>query len=140
MKGLRIGLWVVQVLLALAFLGAGFMKVAQPYDQIAANMAWAKDFSPTAVMLIGVVELLAAIGLILPSLTRILPVLTPVAAVGLVLTMIGATIAHARLGEPVVVTIVLGLLSAFVAWGRFSKAPIAARSAGSASPTASPAA
>lgn len=127
MKGLRIGLWVAQVLLAVAFLGAGLMKVTQPYDAVAASQAWARLFSPEAVKLIGAVELLAVVGLILPSLTRILPVLTPLAAAGLVLQMIVAGATHLRVGEPPIPNVILGALAAFVAWGRFKKAPIAPR-------------
>jgi uncharacterized membrane protein YphA (DoxX/SURF4 family) len=128
MKGLRIGLWVAQVLLAVAFLGAGLMKVAQPYDAVAASQAWARLFSPEAVKLFGVVELLAVVGLILPSLTRILPVLTPLAASGLVVQMTVAGATHIRIGEPPIANVILAALAAFVAWGRFKKAPIAPRS------------
>jgi DoxX-like family len=127
MKGLKVGLWVVQGLLAVAFTGAAMMKLTQPYDVLAAQQAWVKLFSPEVVKLIGVVELLGVFGLILPSVTRILPVLTPVAAVGLVLTMVGAGVTHLRIGEPPVPNLILGALAAFVAWGRFKKAPIAPR-------------
>jgi putative oxidoreductase len=127
MKGLRVGVWGVQVLLAVFFLGVGLMKVLRPYDAIAASQAWARLFEPGTVKLIGVIELLAVAGLILPSVTRILPVLTPVAVSGLVLTMIVAGATHIRIGEPPIATIILGGLAAFVAWGRFKKAPIAPR-------------
>lgn len=119
-------LWVVQILLALAFLMAGFMKATQPYDKLKARMGWVSDFSPTIVRLIGIVEVLAGIGLILPALTGILPVLTPLAAVGLVLTMIGAIIVHMRRGEMAMVipNIVLLALALFVAYGRFAAVPL----------------
>jgi uncharacterized membrane protein YphA (DoxX/SURF4 family) len=114
------------VLLAFAFGAAGFMKVTQPKEKLAVNMAWVNDFSANNVKIIGLLEILAAIGLILPSLTRILPILTPLAAVGLILTMIGAAITHLRRGETpvIVVNIVLLLLAAFVAYGRFVAVPI----------------
>lgn len=128
MKGLKISLWVVQGLLAFAFTGAALMKLTQPYDTLAVDQAWVKLFSPEVVKLIGAVELLGVLGLILPSVTKILPILTPIAASGLVLTMIVAGATHLRIGEPPIPNIVLGGLAAFVAWGRFKKVPIAARS------------
>ena len=121
-------LWVVQILLGIAFIGAGFMKSTQPKEKLQSMMKWVEDFSPSTVKVIGVLELLAGIGLILPWLTGILPVLTPLAAVGLVLTMVGAIITHLRRGEaPVtVVNLVLLLLAAFVAYGRFVAVPFGA--------------
>jgi uncharacterized membrane protein YphA (DoxX/SURF4 family) len=118
---MNIALWIVQILLAVAFLGSGLMKLTQPKDKIAASMAWAADFSPTAIKLIGLVEVLGALGLVLPALTGIATILTPLAAVGLALVMVGAAITHARRGEGqmIVVNVVLLLLAVFVAWGRF---------------------
>jgi uncharacterized membrane protein YphA (DoxX/SURF4 family) len=117
----NIALWVVQILLAVAFLGSGLMKLTQPKEKIATSMAWAADFSPTAIKLIGLVEVLGALGLVLPAVTGIAPILTPLAAVGLALVMVGAAITHARRGETqmIAVNVVLLLLAAFVAWGRF---------------------
>jgi uncharacterized membrane protein YphA (DoxX/SURF4 family) len=122
---MNIALWIVQALLALAFGMAGFMKSTQPKEKLAAQMAWVNDFTVNNVKLIGVLEILAAVGLILPLATGILPWLTPLAAVGLVLTMIGAIIVHQRRGEPqsLPVNLVLVLLSAFVAYGRFFLLP-----------------
>lgn len=119
-------LWILQVLLAVAFVGAGLMKLTQPKAKIAERMAWANDFSDTQVKLIGLVELLGAVGLILPAITRILPILTPLAAIGLVLTMIGAALVHVRRGEiPMIVpNLVLLVLAAIVAYGRFVAFPL----------------
>lgn len=119
-------LWILQVLLAVAFVGAGLMKLTQPKAKIAERMAWANDFSDTQVKFIGLVELLGAVGLILPAITRILPILTPLAAVGLVLTMIGAALVHVRRGEiPMIVpNLVLLVLAAIVAYGRFVAFPL----------------
>jgi len=116
-----IALWTVQILLALAFLGAGIMKSTQPKEKFAANMAWVEDFSPGTIRLIGVAELLGALGLILPAVTGLAPILVPLAATGLAVIMIGAAITHARRKEPqmIVVNVVLLLLAVFVAWGRF---------------------
>jgi uncharacterized membrane protein YphA (DoxX/SURF4 family) len=115
-------LWIVQGLLAVAFLMAGLMKATQPKKKLAENMAWVNDFSASQVRAIGIVEILGAIGLILPAATGILPILTPVAAVGLVVTMLGAAATHVRRGEiqMIVVNMVLLLLAVFVAYGRFT--------------------
>jgi uncharacterized membrane protein YphA (DoxX/SURF4 family) len=115
-------LWIIAGLLAAAFLAAGAMKIAQPKEKLAASgMGWVDDFSPNAIKAIGALEVLAAIGLVLPPLLDIAPVLAPLAALGLVLLMVGATITHARRGETqmIVVNLVLGVLAAVVAWGRF---------------------
>ena len=123
---MNIVLWIVQILLALAFLMAGSMKASQPIEKLRKNMAWTAHTSPGIVRLIGMLEVLGALGLILPAVTGILPWLTPVAAIGLVLTMIGAAILHirlkefARLGAP----LVLFLLALFVVYGRFMISPI----------------
>ena len=93
---MTIALWIVQILLALAFLLAGFMKVSQPIDNLKKNMGWVAHTTPPIVRLIGTLEILGGLGLILPAVTGILPWLTPVAAVGLVLTMIGAATVHIR--------------------------------------------
>lgn len=117
--------WIAQVLLALMFGMAGFMKITQPKEKLAANMKWVEDFSPNTVKGIGTLELLGAIGLILPALTKILPVLTPVAAVGLVLVMLGAIVTHIRRGEypMIAVNTVLLAIALFIAYGRFVAAP-----------------
>jgi uncharacterized membrane protein YphA (DoxX/SURF4 family) len=96
---MNIALWIVQGLAALVFLMAGSMKLSQPVDKLAARMAWVKSFSATQVRLIGTAEVAGALGLILPGLTGILPILTPIAAVCLVLLMCGAIYTHIRLHE-----------------------------------------
>ncbi len=119
-------LWAVQVLLALTFLATGLMKVTQPIEKLAERMSWVKDSTPQRVRLIGTLEVLGAVGVILPALTGILPWLTPLAAAGLILTMIGAMITHLRRSEPshIPVNVVLLVLAAFVVYGRFILAPI----------------
>lgn len=115
-----IALWIVQGLLAAAFLMAGGMKLMQPKEKLAENMGWVEDFSANTIKGIGLLEVLGAIGLILPWALTIFPILTGLAAVGLVLAMIGAAITHLRRGETqmLVPNVVLGLLAAFVAYGR----------------------
>jgi uncharacterized membrane protein YphA (DoxX/SURF4 family) len=125
---MNVAVWIVQILLALAFGAAGFMKITQPREKLYARMKFVEDFSDNTVRGIGTLEVLGAIGLILPFLTGILPILTPLAAVGLILTMIGAIITHIRRGEsPKIVTnVVLLALAAFVAYGRFVAVPYGA--------------
>jgi uncharacterized membrane protein YphA (DoxX/SURF4 family) len=114
-------LWIIAGLLALAFLAAGLTKLLQPKEKLAATMGWVDDFSPGTVKLIGALEVLAAIGLILPAALDVVPVLVPLAAVGLVALMIGAAVTHARRGETpmIAINVVLLVLAAVVAWGRF---------------------
>jgi uncharacterized membrane protein YphA (DoxX/SURF4 family) len=115
-------LWIVAGLLAVAFLAAGLMKLAQPKKKLAeSGMGWTEDFSDGAVKGIGALEVLGAVGLILPAALGIVPVLVPIAATGLALLMLGAAVTHARRKESpnIVVNIVLLALAAFVAWGRF---------------------
>lgn len=128
-RGLHIGLWVVQVLLALAFGMAGVMKLTTPIEGLVAQgLNYAADI-PGLIRFIGASELAAAIGLILPSLTRIQPRLTALAAAGLVLIMILAALFHASRGEfsAIGINAVIGGLAGFVAWGRGKRAPIAPR-------------
>jgi uncharacterized membrane protein YphA (DoxX/SURF4 family) len=119
---MNIVLWVIAGLLAAAFLGAGVMKLSQPKEKLAASgMAWTEDFSAGAIKGIGAAEVLGAIGLILPAALDVLPVLVPLAATGLALTMIGAVVVHARRGETQAIapSAILLVLSVVVAWGRF---------------------
>lgn len=119
---MNVVLWIIAGLLAAAFLAAGAMKLIQPKEKLAASgMAWTEDFSAGAVKAIGAVEVLGAIGLILPALTGIAPVLVPLAATGLAITMAGAVVVHLRRGETQAIApgAVLLILAAVVAWGRF---------------------
>jgi uncharacterized membrane protein YphA (DoxX/SURF4 family) len=114
------------VLLAVAFLGAGATKLMQPKEKLAKNMGWVEDFSQPTVRIIGALEVLGAIGVVLPALTGILPWLTPLAALGLVLLMAGAVYTHLRReeGSAVVPPAVLLLLAALVAVGRSFVLPL----------------
>ena len=118
---MNIALWIIQGLLALAFLMAGGMKASQAKEKLAGQMPWVNDFSAGTVKVIGLLEVLGAIGLVAPMATGILPWLTPIAAGGLVLTMLGAMATHLRRGEnqAIIANLVLLLLAAFVAYGRF---------------------
>jgi uncharacterized membrane protein YphA (DoxX/SURF4 family) len=115
-------LWTVAGLLAVVFLAAGTMKLTQPKDKLAAaGQGWVEDFSSTAVKGIGLLEVLAAMGLILPAALNIAPIFVPLAAMGLSLMMVGAVITHARRREFPLITVntVILALAAVVAWGRF---------------------
>ena len=119
--------WVMQILLTLAFLAAGLGKVVSPLpDLIAQGMWWIEDFTEWQVRLIGVLEVLGAVGMNAPFVLKALPKrLSAAAAAGLALTMIGAFITHATRGDPVpsmVVTAVLFGLCTFVAVKRFGGA------------------
>ena len=115
-------LWIVQALLALVFLFAGVAKLVMPIEEMTKDIQMPGAF----LRFIAVVEILGALGLILPSLLRIRPGLTPLAAAGLVIIMIGATVVSLMIG-PVVMALmplVVGLLAALVAYGRWKLAPI----------------
>ena len=119
---MNIVLWIIAGLLAVAFAGAGLMKLAQPKEKLAASgMGWTEQFSPAAVKAIGALEVLAAIGLILPAALDIVPILVPIAALGLIALMIGAALTHARRKESPMIgaNLLLLVLAAVVAWGRF---------------------
>ena len=120
-------LWVLQILLALAFLMAGAMKLVTPIADLGVQMGWVNDVPVWLVRFIGLAEVLGALGLILPAATRIQPILTPVAAACLALVMILAALTHITRGEfaEVMPNIILLIMSAFVAYGRFKLAPIA---------------
>ncbi|MEU1408908.1 DoxX family protein [Streptomyces sp. NPDC005728] len=119
---MNIALWIVAGVLGAACVAGGAMKLLQPKEKMAASgWAWVEDFGDSTVKSIGALEILAGLGLILPAALDVAPVLVPLAAVGLVLLMIGAGITHLRRGEAqaVAVNVVLLAVSAFVAWGRF---------------------
>ncbi|GAB3597590.1 DoxX family protein [Microbacterium tumbae] len=107
-----IALWIVNGLLALAMLGAGGMKLITPKATLAERgMAWTTDFTAAQVKTVAALEVVGAIGLILPLLTRILPVLTPLASTGLAIIMVGAVVVHVRRKEQAAPAIVLALLA-----------------------------
>lgn len=119
-------LWGVQGLLAVAFIMGGGMKVVTPATELAQQMNWVNQVPVTVVRVIGLLEVLGAIGLILPAALKIKPQLTPIAAAGLALTMLGAIFTHLVLDEPeqIVPGLILGSLASFVAWGRTKKVPL----------------
>lgn len=126
-KALHYTLWGLRVLLALMMFAGGAAKAFLPLDQLGQNMPWIPMVPSWVPRLAGGSEVLGAIGLVVPAATRILPVLTPVAAACLGLVMALGVTMHLALGEGVgaaVPAAVLGSLFVFVAWGRGLKAPI----------------
>ena len=124
---MNIVLWIVQGLLAAMFMMAGFMKLSLPKAELKEKVgSWVEDLSDSQLKLVGLLELLGAIGLVLPMAINVLPVLSPVAALGLGLTMIGALILHLKRkeGNKVAPNIILFALSIFVVIGRFVILPI----------------
>jgi uncharacterized membrane protein YphA (DoxX/SURF4 family) len=116
-------LWIAQGLLALVFLFAGGMKLVTPIDEMTAQMPLA--LPGLFVQFIGVAEVLGALGLLLPGIARIRPGLTPLAAAGLVLIMLGAVGYTLAAGDvaPALIPFVVGAVAAFVAYGRWRLAP-----------------
>lgn len=123
---MKITVWVISALLALAFLFIGGIKLLIP----TAEMELMSQGVPVILLRIaGVAEVLGALGLILPAVTRVAPVLTPLAAGGLVVVMLGAAIVNTVIGMYLVViqTLVLALLAGFVAWARFTSQAVQPR-------------
>jgi hypothetical protein len=121
-----ITLWIIQALLALLFAGVGIRKLQLSQTALTQSVPELSTLPLPFVRFIGIAELLAAIGLILPAATRIAPILTPAAAAGLVLLMAGATVfnaAHRKLASTRV-TLLLLLLAAVVLYGRIALAPL----------------
>jgi uncharacterized membrane protein YphA (DoxX/SURF4 family) len=116
---MNIALWVVQIILGLAFIMFGSMKTFQ-YEKAKASLPWVKDYSKGFVTFIGVSELLGGLGLILPYAIGIAPILTPIAALGLGLVMLLAAGFHAKRKEnqAIGMNIIFLALAIFVAIGR----------------------
>ena len=119
-------LWTLQVLLAAIFLAHGWLFLFPPADMVDAMNS---SIPPAFRIFLGVAEVLAAVGLTLPGITRVLPLLVPGAAAGLMVVMAGATILHAARGElsSAVTTAILFLLVTFVAYMRWKVKPILPR-------------
>jgi uncharacterized membrane protein YphA (DoxX/SURF4 family) len=118
---MNIAIWIIQVILAIAFLASGVNKLARPRLALAGQTPYVEDFGDAQIKGIGVLEVLAAVGLVVPPLVHIATFLTPLAAAGLIALMAGAATTHLRRHEPqmVAVTGVLLILAAVVAVGRF---------------------
>jgi hypothetical protein len=120
-NSMNLALWIIQVLLALLFLFAGGMKLILPIEEMTQQMAMPGLF----LRFIGVCEVLGGLGLVLPGLVGVRPGLTPLAAVGLVIIMIGATATTIMIGQVAasILSLIVGILCLFVAYGRWRLAP-----------------
>ena len=114
-------LWVIAGLVAVGFLFSGLVKLVLPREKYVASQPWAAEAPRWAPTVIGVLEVLGAIGVILPAAIGVVPVLVPLAATGLVLVMVGAVVMHVRRHEipALVPSGMMLVLAAVVAWGRF---------------------
>jgi len=119
---MNVALWIAAGVLAVAYAAAGLMKITGKREQMLERMPWVSDFTQGQVRAIGVVEVLGALGLVLPAVTGIAPILVPIAATGLAITSVLAAVMHLSRGDGFASTIpvlVLFALAVFVAWGRF---------------------
>jgi uncharacterized membrane protein YphA (DoxX/SURF4 family) len=124
---MNLALWIIAIVLAVGFAASGLLKIVRRKEQlVASGFGWAQDFSPSTIRLIGVAEILGAIGLVLPAALHIAPVLVPLAAIGLALVMAGAAVVHGRRNEAPMIAInaVLLVLAVIVAWGRLGPYPL----------------
>ncbi len=128
-KGLHIALWVVQILVAGSFMLGGAFRGFAPMEVLAEKIPWVAAVPAWVTRLSGISEVFGALGLILPSATRIKPMLTPIAACCLMVVMVLAAGLHVSRAEyPFIgVNVMYIALLSFIAWGRFKKAPIAPR-------------
>lgn len=129
-KVTHILLWIAQIILSITLIWAAFVKLVQPIEQLKAMWPWTGEVSPALVRFTGVIDLLGALGVLLPSLFRFKPILAPLAAGGIVLLMISASVFHIYRGEASQIgfNIVFGLIAVFVAYGRFKIIPIKSKS------------
>ena len=119
---MNIILWIIAAVLAVAVIVSGGLKLSRPKDALVGlGMEALEPLPPRMIKILGGLEVAAALGLVLPAVTGVAPILVPLAALGIVLIMIGAVTAHARRNElpMVAVTAALLLLAAVVVWGRF---------------------
>ncbi|MER6973153.1 DoxX family protein [Nocardioides sp. NPDC000445] len=122
---MNIALWIVAGVFAFGYIAGGIVKQTMPYEKYAAKLGWPEDFTPANVRFMGVVEVLGGIGLVLPGLVSVAPILVPVAASGMALYMAGAITERIRRGEykELVGDLVFLAAMIFIAWGRFAIEP-----------------
>jgi hypothetical protein len=127
-NGINIGLWIVQGLLTLTFAGAGIWKLTTPIPELAAKMPWMGQVSPSFLYVTAAFDIVGGVGVLLPSITRIQPGLTVLAALGCAALQASAIVFHFSRGEGANTpfNFLLVALALFVAWGRRSRAPISA--------------
>jgi hypothetical protein len=112
-----IALWIAASLLALSNAGAGIFKLVTPREKLLGMQPWTNDFTPTQIKLIGAAELLGALGVILPLVTNILPIMTSIAAFAIAALQVGAVVTHVRRKETVIPNVVIIAIALFVGIG-----------------------
>lgn len=124
--GIHIILWILQVLLAAGLLFGGVMKLFMPVEKLAAMWPWTGEVAPVSVTLLGVLDLLGAAGILLPSILRIKVALTGITAICILVLMVCAGIFHMARGEAseIGINVFFAILAAFISWGRVRKVPI----------------
>jgi uncharacterized membrane protein YphA (DoxX/SURF4 family) len=129
-RSVRAGLWVVQILLFVVFVGTGLWKLLTPIPQLAAMIPWAGEVPAAFLHATAVLDLLGGVGILLPALTRIAPGLTVLAALGCTALQVSAIVFHLSRGEAADTpfNVLLVGLALVVFWGRWWKAPVTVRS------------
>jgi uncharacterized membrane protein YphA (DoxX/SURF4 family) len=122
-RGLSIALWTLQIFLTALFLFAGVMKFVMPVEE----MTKGSSLSGSFIHFIGVMEVLGSIGLVLPAQLRVWPFLTPISACGLVIIMAGATVTSIPMGWIALLPLLVGVIAASIAYGRFRLQPVQPR-------------
>ena len=120
-------LWILAVVLAVAFVASGTLKLSMQREDLIDRTPYVEDFPHWTIQAIGVLEILGAVGLLLPGILNVATILVPLAAAGLAITMVFAVLVHARRGDPTMTALpsmVLALLSVAVAWLRFGPYPL----------------
>lgn len=114
-------LWTLQGLLSFIFILSGYVKLSKPKEEVQKRMAFTEDFTAAGIKVIGLMELLGGLGVLLPALLGVLPVLAPVSATGLALIQLLAAFVHKRRKEHVMMAgnVIVFVLASIVAWGRF---------------------
>lgn len=122
---MNIALWIVAGVFGVAYVAGGIIKLTMAYEKYAAKLHWPEDFTPGNVRFMGAVEVLGGIGLVLPALVNVAPILVPIAASGMALYMAGAITERLRRSEYKELLGDLLFLAAmiFIAWGRFAIEP-----------------
>jgi len=124
---MNVFLWILAFALAAMFVASGAMKLFVPREQLIERTPYVEDFPHSVVQGIGLLEILGALGLVVPALTGIATILVPMAAAGLAITMVFAALVHIRRGDPtsaMLPSMVLAILSVVVAWSRFGPYPL----------------
>ena len=118
-KTLNIITWILQGIISVFFLMSGGMKLATPYAEFVETMPYAEDFSANTIMLIGILEILGVIGMSLPLIINKLKFFSPLSAIGLTGTMIGAILVHIGRSEAFAMQSIFLLMLLFIAYVRY---------------------